>query len=183
MNLNLLFLLTYKDFLQFLRHTIKMAEYCKTIPSPVGFLKLISDDHRLRSIRFVNKCDDNETLIPEILNRAALQINEYFEGQRFRFDLDLEIAGTSFQQKVWKLIKLVGYGKTKHYGDIARELKSRNFSRAVGMANAKNPLPIIIPCHRIVGNGGKLIGYSGGLEMKKWLLVHEHKYSGNSLFL
>lgn len=160
-----------------------MAIYCKTINSPIGFLKLVSDEYRLKSILFVNENNDNSPFVPKILERVALQLSEYFEGLRFRFDLDLEIAGTSFQQKVWKLIKMVGYGKTKNYGDIARELKSRHFSRAVGMANGKNPLPIIIPCHRIIGNDGKLIGYSGGLEKKKWLLVHEQKYSGNSLFI
>ena len=159
-----------------------MHLYSKTINSPIGFLRLTSDDHRLKSIIFVDEDVHNSLHLPEILDKAALQINEYFEGLRFRFDLDLEIEGTSFQQKVWKLIKLVGYGKTKTYGDIARELESQNFSRAVGMANGRNPLPIIIPCHRILGDNGKLIGYSGGLEKKKWLLVHEQKYSGNSLF-
>lgn len=160
-----------------------MATYCKTINSPIGFLKLVSDEHRLKSILFVNEDNDSSPVLPEILDNAAVQLNEYFEGLRFRFDLDLEIEGSKFQRKVWKLIKLVGYGKTKKYGEIARELQSRNFSRAVGMANGKNPLPIIIPCHRIIGNDGKLTGYSGGLEKKKWLLVHEQKYSGNSLFI
>jgi len=160
-----------------------MATYCKTINSPIGFLKLVSDEQRLKSILFVNDGNDNSPVLPEILGKATLQINEYFEGLRFRFDLDLEIEGSKFQWKVWKLIKLVGYGKTRKYGEIAREIHSRNFSRAVGMANARNPLPIIIPCHRILGNNGKLTGYSGGLEKKKWLLVHEQKYSGNSLFI
>ncbi len=160
-----------------------MTTYYKTIGSPVGFLKLVSDEHRLKSILFVNENGDNDLFVPEILNRTARQINEYFEGSRFKFDLDLEIEGTRFQQKVWKFIKAVNYGKTRTYGDIAKEMKSLGFSRAVGMANAKNPLPIIIPCHRIIGNSGKLVGYSGGLEKKKWLLVHEQKYSGNALFL
>lgn len=160
-----------------------MTIYYKTINSPIGFLRLVSDNHRLKSILFVNDENDDSFILPEILNKAAVQINEYFEGVRFKFNLDLELEGTPFQLKVWKLIKMVEYGKTKHYGDIARELKSQKLSRAVGMANGKNPLPIIIPCHRIVGDGGKLIGYSGGLEKKKWLLVHEQKYSGNSLFI
>jgi methylated-DNA-[protein]-cysteine S-methyltransferase len=160
-----------------------MTTYYKTINSPIGFLKLVSDRHRLKSILFVNEDEGNSLPSLEILDNAALQIDEYFKGIRFRFSLDLEIEGTRFQQKVWKLIKLVDYGKTTTYGDIAREVRSPGFSRAVGMANAKNPLPIIIPCHRIIGNSGKLIGYSGGLEKKKWLLVHEQKYSGNSLFI
>jgi methylated-DNA-[protein]-cysteine S-methyltransferase len=160
-----------------------MYLYSKTIDSPIGFLRLTSDDHRLKSILFVDGGIDNDLSLPDILEKAALQINEYFEGKRFRFDLDLEMEGTSFQQKVWKLIKMVGYGKTRTYGDIAKQMRSLGCSRAVGMANARNPLPIIIPCHRIVGNDGKMVGYSGGLERKKWLLVHEQKYSGNSLFI
>jgi methylated-DNA-[protein]-cysteine S-methyltransferase len=160
-----------------------MTTYFKTISSPIGFLKLVSDERRLKSILFVEDEEGNSLYSPEILSRAALQINEYFEGLRYRFNLDLEIEGTRFQQKVWKLIKLVNYGKTRTYGDIAKELNSLGFSRAVGMANARNPLPIIIPCHRIIGNYGKLIGYSGGLEKKRWLLVHEQKYSGEFLFL
>ena len=160
-----------------------MAEYCKTINSPLGYLKLVSDAHRLKSVLFVNENNDNSPVTPEILNKAALQMNEYFEGQRFMFELDLNIDGTEFQQKVWKLIKMVGYGKTRTYGDIAKELNSTHLNRAVGMANGKNPLPIIIPCHRIIGNDGKLVGYSGGIDKKKWLLVHEQKYSGESLFL
>lgn len=160
-----------------------MYLYSKTINSPIGFLRLTSDEHRLKSVMFVDEDNGNSLSFPKILDKTELQINEYFEGQRFRFDLDLEIEGTSFQQKVWKLIKLVDYGKTKTYGDIARQMKSQGFSRAVGMANGRNPLPIIIPCHRIIGENGKLIGYSGGLEKKKWLLVHEQKYSGNSLFI
>jgi methylated-DNA-[protein]-cysteine S-methyltransferase len=159
-----------------------MHLYSKTINSPIGFLRLTSDNQRLKSILFVDEEIDNELSLPAILDKAARQMNEYFEGKRFRFDLDLEIEGTSFQQKVWKLIKSVSYGKTKTYGDLARELKSSDFSRAVGMANGRNPLPIIIPCHRIIGNNGKLMGYSGGLEKKKWLLIHEQKYSGNSFF-
>jgi methylated-DNA-[protein]-cysteine S-methyltransferase len=155
----------------------------KTIKSPIGYLRLTSDKYRLKSILIVPEGNDNTLPLPVILDKTELQLNEYFEGLRFRFDLDLEIEGTSFQQRVWKLIKLVGYGKTKTYGDIARELNSQGFSRAVGMANGKNPLPIIIPCHRIIGNNGKLMGYSGGLDKKKWLLVHEQKYSGNSLFI
>ena len=159
-----------------------MYLYSKTINSPIGFLKLVSDEHRLKSILFVNEDDEKSPLLPEILERAALHINEYFEGTRFRFSLDMEIDGSRFQQRVWKLIKLVDYGKTSTYGDIAKQMKSLGCSRAVGMANARNSLPIIIPCHRILGNDGKLVGYSGGLEKKKWLLVHEEKYSGNALF-
>jgi methylated-DNA-[protein]-cysteine S-methyltransferase len=160
-----------------------MKTYYKTINTPIGFLKLVSDEHRLKFILFVNEDEGSNPALPEIIERAALQVKEYFDGSRFTFSLDLEIDGTRFQQKVWKLIKMVNYGKTTTYGDIAKHMKSLGCSRAVGMANARNPLPIIIPCHRIVGNDGKLVGYSGGLEKKKWLLVHEQKYSGSSLFI
>jgi len=184
--------LDHKDIQYFYRGIIivsesnnlqKMAVYCRNITSPIGFLKMISDDRKLKSIHFVDECSDNETNDIEILNIAESQLIEYFAGHRLKFDLELDPEGTLFQKRVWEAVAAVSYGETRNYGDIAKELGSLNFSRAVGMANGKNPLPIIIPCHRIIGNDGKLTGYSGGLEKKKWLLVHEQKYSGNSLFL
>lgn len=156
----------------------------KTFQSPIGLIKLTAVDTKLKSIWFVDQYDESESLpIPDILERSMIQLNEYFEGKRFRFELELDAEGTSFQKKVWELVALVDFGKTQNYSDIARELGSEKFSRAVGMANGKNPLPIVVPCHRIIGINGKLTGYSGGLEKKKWLLIHEQKYSGNSLFL
>ena len=158
-----------------------MATYFKTMHSPVGILKLISDEKYLKSILFDAEYADDESYIPEVLILAHKQLEEYFSGVRQQFDLPINPDGTGFQQSVWKQLLKVGYGTTKSYGEIAHELKSDNYSRAVGMANGRNPLPIVVPCHRIIGHNGKLTGYAGGLERKKWLLLHEQKYSGKRL--
>ncbi len=109
----------------------------------------------------------NET---ELLKRAGAQLQEYFAGKRKSFDLPLAPEGTPFQQKVWKALLEIPYGETRSYGDIARNIGQEKASRAVGMANNKNPIAIIIPCHRVVGSNGKLVGYAGGLDIKEQLL-------------
>lgn len=147
--------------------------------SPIGVLMLSSDEQYLKSISFDTKFIECKLYIPEILIVAQKQLEEYFSGNRQQFDFPIEPEGTEFQRYVWKLVAGVDYGSTKSYVEIAREVKSENSSRAVGMANGKNPLPIIIPCHRIIGHNGKLTGYAGGLERKKWLLLHELRNSGN----
>lgn len=160
-----------------------MKDYCLFYSSPVGCLKLTSNEFSLKSIEFVDRIEDcYASSAPEILKKAGVQIKEYFEGRRFSFNLDLDPEGTPFQKQVWSLVLTVNYGKTKTYNDIAKGIGSTRFCRAVGLANGKNQLPIIIPCHRIIGANGKLVGYSGGLERKKWLLLHEQKWSGKVLF-
>ena len=105
-----------------------------------------------------------------LLERAQGQILEYFNGQRQEFDLPLAFVGTDFQKKVWKALTAIPYGQTVTYGALAEAVGCPGGARAVGMANHRNPLPILVPCHRVVGSGGKLTGYAGGLEMKKALL-------------
>lgn len=109
----------------------------------------------------------NET---ELLKKAGTQLQEYFAGKRKSFDLPLAPEGTPFQPKVWKALLEIPYGETRSYGDIARNIGQEKASRAVGMANNKNPIAIIIPCHRVVGSNGKLVGYAGGLDIKEQLL-------------
>jgi len=145
--------------------------------SPIGVLMLGSDEWQLKSISFEAEYLDNESYIPGILITAEKQLEEYFSGSRQIFELPIDPEGTEFQKNVWKKVAGVSFGTTKSYVEIAREVNSENSSRAVGMANGKNPLPIIIPCHRIIGHNGKLTGYAGGLERKKWLLLHEQKHS------
>ena len=160
-----------------------MNDYYQYYKSPLGWLKLHSDELRLKSVTFVEDSEILEQLpLPEILSQVIVQLDEYFEGNRILFNLTLDLEGTIFQKQVWQLVQQVNFGKTKNYGDIARELGSTRFSRAVGMANGKNPIPIIIPCHRIIGMNGRLTGYSGGLERKKWLLLHEQKCRGGVLW-
>ncbi|PCK31352.1 methylated-DNA--[protein]-cysteine S-methyltransferase [Pseudoalteromonas piscicida] len=104
---------------------------------------------------------------------AKQQLTEYFEGKRTAFDVALDVKGTEFQQQVWQVLTQVPYGETYTYGWIAARLGNKNAVRAVGAANGKNPISIIVPCHRIIGANGKLTGYAGGLEAKEWLLRHE----------
>lgn len=155
-----------------------MATYFKTIDSPIGILKLSSDELLLKSISFDAEFIENEGEIPDILIGAKHQLDEYFSGNRQQFDLPIDPEGTEFQRNVWRHVAAVSYGSTKSYVEIAREVNTENSSRAVGMANGRNPLPIIIPCHRIIGQNGKLTGYAGGLDRKKWLLLHELKNTG-----
>jgi methylated-DNA-[protein]-cysteine S-methyltransferase len=107
------------------------------------------------------------------LTRAQKQLAEYFAGKRENFDLPLKLRGTAFQQKVWKALERIPFGQTRSYGQIAKAVKSPAASRAVGAACGKNPLPIVVPCHRVVGSSGSLTGFGGGLAMKEWLLKHE----------
>lgn len=110
-----------------------------------------------------------------MLDRAAEQLAAYFAGELTAFDLPLAPAGTEFQQKVWSQLRAIPYGETRTYGELATKLRRPTASRAVGAANGKNPLGIVVPCHRVIGASGDLTGYAGGLPMKKWLLAHEQR--------
>src|SRR2546427_12385838 len=107
------------------------------------------------------------------LARARHQLDEYFARTRTTFDLPLDPPGTTFQQQVWDLLRTIPYGTTTSYGELARRLGDPRATRAVGAANGKNPIPIIVPCHRVVGARGELTGFGGGLDRKRWLLEHE----------
>ena len=157
-----------------------MGTYYKTMDTPIGVLKLTSDELHLKSISFGTEISGDTPESTEVLDQAQKQLEEYFSGSRRQFDLPLDPDGTAFQQKVWKQLSEVPYGSTVSYIEIARALNSESSSRAVGMANGRNPIPVIIPCHRIIGNNGKLTGYAGGLERKKWLLLHEQQNSENN---
>lgn len=110
-----------------------------------------------------------------LLAEGERQLTEYFAGKRQGFDLPLDLEGTPFQQKVWRALLGIPYGQTRTYGDIARAVDSPRGFRAVGMANNRNPIPILVPCHRVVGAGGALVGYAGGLELKAALLALERR--------
>ncbi|MVX63827.1 methylated-DNA--[protein]-cysteine S-methyltransferase [Clostridium chromiireducens] len=121
--------------------------------------------------------DMSEKSETELIKEAIRQLNEYFQGKRSVFDLHLEPKGTEFQKRVWNALKEIPFGETKSYGDIAKIIGNEKAARAVGMANNKNPIPIIIPCHRVIGSNGKLIGYAGGLDIKERLLKIEKNYN------
>ena len=109
----------------------------------------------------------------ELLSMATIQLDEYFQGKRTTFSLPFKLTGTPFQLAVWKELQNIPYGQTTSYKEIAQKINKPKACRAVGMANNKNPLPIIIPCHRVIGSNGKLIGYAGGLKLKNYLLELE----------
>jgi methylated-DNA-[protein]-cysteine S-methyltransferase len=148
------------------------------VSSPVGRLRLAGDEEGLRSISFQNRFPTAE--LPEGWQRtgepfreAIAQLEAYFAGDLRRFDLVLAPEGTPFQREVWSALTTIPYGETLSYGALARRLGRSNASRAVGAANGRNPIPIIIPCHRVIGADGSLTGFGGGLEIKRLLLELE----------
>lgn len=140
------------------------------IETPIGPLSLQADESAVSAMRFgAGSAQDASPL----LDAAEAQLREYFAGARRTFDLPLAPHGTAFQQRVWTALRAIPYGETRTYGELAAAIGSPNASRAVGMANHRNPIPIIIPCHRVIGANGTLTGYAGGLEVKRKLLALE----------
>ena len=140
--------------------------------SPIGLIEIGGTDSALTSLYFVDTARQ-ERSSSALLDAAVRQLDEYFRHQRQDFDLPLELHGTEFQRSVWRQLLTVGYGTTVAYQDIANALGNPKAIRAVGAANGQNPISVIVPCHRIIGSNGKLIGYGGGLWRKEWLLQHE----------
>jgi methylated-DNA-[protein]-cysteine S-methyltransferase len=116
-----------------------------------------------------------------VLERASAQLLEYFAGSRMTFDLPLAPAGSGFELSVWELLRAIPAGQTASYGELARKLGDPTLARAVGRANGQNPLPIVVPCHRVIGADGSLVGFGGGLERKRWLLEHEGALARSAL--
>jgi len=152
------------------------------IETPLGVAKLEGNADGLSSITVLNAKEELTDVIPESLEDAVYQLNEYFEGKRKTFDLNLNPNGTDFQQRVWKALQTIAYGKTVSYLELSKTLGDVKAIRAVGAANGKNPLWIVVPCHRVIGSDGSLTGYAGGLHRKKWLLEHESPVKQQSLF-
>ncbi|WP_343487010.1 methylated-DNA--[protein]-cysteine S-methyltransferase [Allomuricauda sp. d1] len=151
------------------------------VKTPLGYARFTGDENGLASISVVDKAMP-EDIIPEVLQDAVYQLNEYFEGHRKTFDLTLNPKGTDFQKRVWEALLEIPYGKTRSYLELSKQLGDVKAIRAVAAANGKNPLWIVVPCHRIIGSNGDLIGYAGGLHRKKWLLDHESPVKQQSLF-
>ena len=158
-------------------------------PSPVGPLTLVASSSHLVAVSWDKNITPSQptkaTPNHPILNQATQQLTEYFVGTRTTFTLLLAPQGTPFQQQVWALLATIPYGETRSYGQLAEQLGTPNASRAVGAANGQNPLGIILPCHRVIGAGGSLTGFAGGLPTKRWLLAHEQQYAklGQPAFL
>ena len=145
-----------------------------TLATPLGSLQLVALDERLERIAFPGA---HQERLPAgkspLLERAARQLQEYFAGGRRVFDLPLASAGTAFQEAVWAALAAIPFGETRSYGDLALALGRPRAVRAVGAANGRNPLPIVVPCHRVIGADGSLTGYAGGMARKRWLLELE----------
>lgn len=148
--------------------------------SPIGLIQLTIENDYLIKVDFIEDKEIYQDEINELMQKCKTQLSEYFEGKRFVFDLPIKLNGSEFQKKVWNEVSKISFGKTKSYLQIAEQIGDKNSIRAVGLANAQNPIPIIIPCHRVIGSDGKLVGYAGGLQRKKWLINHEAKYSNNN---
>ena len=142
----------------------------RTISTPIGTIAVASDGDYITNVVFGNAVSDATSGTSAILDVAVSQLSEYFEGKRKIFDLPLKFYGTEFQNRVWRELQNIPYGKTISYKELAEKTGNIKACRAVGMANNKNPIPIIIPCHRVVGSNGNLTGYAGGLDVKKFLL-------------
>lgn len=146
----------------------------RTIDSPVGPLTLAGRGNRLGHLRMVDQTyePDRAGWEPDddAFGDAVDQLDAYFAGELTTFDLDLDLGGTPFQRQVWEALQTIPYGETRSYGEIAVQIGSRGAFRAVGMANGRNPIGIIVPCHRVIGSTGSLTGYGGGLDRKRLLL-------------
>ncbi len=152
-----------------------------TMAAPVGELTLVASQRGLRAVLWDGELTDGGDIpiaagkgrAAAILAEAQLQLEEYFAGTRQEFDLPLDPVGTDFQRAAWDELRKIPFGETISYGEQARRLGDTKKSRAVGAANGRNPISIIVPCHRVVGSTGKLVGFAAGVDVKEWLLQHE----------
>ena len=152
------------------------------IQTPLGITKIEGDNEGITAITVLDTSDEITQIVPEALEDAVYQLREYFDGKRKVFDLILKPQGTEFQNKVWQALLTIPYGKTISYLDLSKKVGDVKAIRAVAAANGKNPLWIVVPCHRVIGSDGSLTGYAGGLHRKKWLLEHESPVKQQSLF-
>ena len=152
------------------------------IETPLGHAKIVGDDNGITSVSILDTKEELSDTIPESLLDCVIQLKEYFNEARKNFDLKLNVEGTVFQKKVWKTLETIPFGKTISYLQLSKQLGDVKAIRAAASANGKNPLWIIVPCHRVIGSDGSLTGYAGGLHRKQWLLNHESEYKQQSLF-
>jgi len=151
------------------------------IESPLGITKIVGDENGISEISVLSE-GKKTAKIPKNLQQCVSQLREYFDGQRQQFNFKINPQGTEFQQKVWQELLNIPFGKTMSYLDLSKKLGDVKAIRAVASANGRNPLWIVVPCHRVIGTDGSLTGYAGGLWRKKWLLEHESPAKQQSLF-
>ncbi len=153
------------------------------IRTPLGIASIAGDENGITKISITEDSKKKLSVdIPDVLEEVVIQLLDYFEGNRNTFEIKLNPSGTDFQKKVWKELSKIPFGKTVTYLDIAKQLGDPKCIRAAASANGKNPLWVVVPCHRVIGSDGSLTGYAGGLWRKKWLLEHENPVKQQSLF-
>jgi methylated-DNA-[protein]-cysteine S-methyltransferase len=150
-----------------------VEKYFAYYESPIGILEIAGTENGVQAVSFMKEKTAAVPKISPCLRECWRQLDEYFRGKRKEFSLKLDLLGTEFQKKVWYQLIKIPFGKTVSYGDIARAIGNAKAVRAVGNANGKNPISIIVPCHRVIGSKGDMVGFGGGLWRKKWLLRHE----------
>ena len=152
------------------------------IASPLGTLEISGDLNGISTVTFLEDEFTQSEKIPDALKTAVIQLQEYFDGNRTDFELKLNPQGTDFQKRVWQELSQIPFGKTTSYLQMAKNLGDPKVIRAAASANGKNPIAIIIPCHRVIGSDQSMTGYAGGIWRKKWLLEHESPVTQQSLF-
>lgn len=155
---------------------MKQEIYYIVFSSPIGELYIYEENDFITHLSFNKVTLESEKKLTPVLEKACIQLEDYFKGDLKVFDLPLNPQGTPFQKCVWQALKKIPYGQTKSYKDISLAIDNEKACRAVGMANNKNPIAILIPCHRVIGCNGKLVGYAGGLDVKEFLLNLENQY-------
>ncbi|HXD55426.1 MAG TPA: methylated-DNA--[protein]-cysteine S-methyltransferase [Solirubrobacteraceae bacterium] len=154
------------------------------LESPVGRLLAAGDEEGLLSLsiegqRWTSGVGAGWRRAEAPFTELRRQLGEYFAGERREFELSLRFGGSEFRRRVWETLRAIPFGETRSYGQLARSVGSPGAARAVGLANGRNPFAIVVPCHRVIGADGTLVGYGGGLERKRWLLDHERRFTGS----
>ncbi len=160
----------------------------RTIDTPVGALTIDVTDAGVRAVTWPSDLDGGRVALDDaieddhpLLDDATTQLRQYFIGERLDFELPLDPVGTDFQRAAWDALCTIPYGETVSYGEQAERMGDRSKARAVGAANGKNPISVIVPCHRVIGSDGSLTGFAAGLDVKSWLLDHERRTAGHTL--
>ncbi len=154
-----------------------MELYFSAIDTPIGKLEVVSSKHAIRALHFSVSAHAPSLWVPDVMRQCLEQLEQYFRGNLKVFDVNTEQSGTDFQKLVWKKVSEIPYGETLSYREVATRCGNAGAVRAVGHANGRNRVPVIIPCHRVVGADESLVGYAGGLWRKRWLLDHERSVS------
>jgi methylated-DNA-[protein]-cysteine S-methyltransferase len=158
-----------------------MSLYQAYIDSPVGPIEISGDDDFVHKVHFVDERKADTEHIPQVLLDCMQQLKEYFAGTRKEFSFKFSQSGTDFQRRVWTELCHIPYGRTTSYMQLAKKIGDVKSIRAVGTANGRNNLAIVVPCHRVIGSDGALVGYAGGMDRKKWLLDFEAQMSGQQM--